>query len=422
MRYLIVNGEVLVDGRFVKKNVVIEDEVIVDVIENNPHDFDGEKIDATDKLVIPGLIDMHAHLREPGFEYKEDLESGLKAALHGGVTTVACMPNTRPAIDAPDVVHSLKKKAEKLNLARLEVMAAATKGREGKELTEMGKLAQAGAIGFSDDGDPIWNSHVMRRALDYAATFQLPVIDHCEEKELSMNGAMREGYYSNYYGIYGIPDVAESIVVARDIDLANLTGGWIHIAHVSTGKSLNHIRKGKGNKGKISAEVCIHHLLFTDKDLADYDPSKKINPPFSTEEDQEKLIEGLLDGTVDIIVTDHAPHASWEKEVEFQRAPSGIIGLETLLLELYELSIKRGIPLEKLVEKVTSVPASLFGLAKRGRIERNCLADVVIFNPAGETVLTDEYFQSKARNTPYLGKKLRGRIELVMCGGKIARF
>jgi len=311
-------------------------------------------------------IDMHAHLREPGYEYKEDLESGLKAALNGGITTVACMPNTRPSLDSPAAVHSLKEKAKVLSLARLEVIAAATKG-----------------------------------------SFHLPVIDHCEERALSRDGSMREGYYSNYYGI---------------LDLANLTAGWVHIAHVSTGKSVNHIRHGKGKRGKISAEVCIHHLLFTDKDLEDYDPAKKLNPPFPTKEDQEMLLEALMDGTIDIIVTDHAPHANWEKEVEFQRAPFGIIGLETLLLQLFKLSRKKTLAFEKLLEKVTSAPAKLFNLAGRGRIERHYYADLVLFDPMDDTTLTNSYFRSKARNTPYLGKTLQGKITQVMCGGKLVQI
>lgn len=422
MRYLIENGEVLIEGKFQRKNIVVDGEKITDIIENNPHDFNGKRIDAKGQLIIPGLIDMHAHLREPGYEYKEDLESGLKAALNGGITTVACMPNTRPSLDSPAAVHSLKEKAKVLSLARLEVIAAATKGREGKELTEMGTLAQAGAIGFSDDGDPIWDPHIMRRALEYASSFHLPVIDHCEERALSRDGSMREGYYSNYYGIYGIPDAAESVMVARDIDLANLTAGWVHIAHVSTGKSVNHIRHGKGKRGKISAEVCIHHLLFTDKDLEDYDPAKKLNPPFPTKEDQEMLIEALMDGTIDIIVTDHAPHANWEKEVEFQRAPFGIIGLETLLLQLFKLSRKKTLAFEKLLEKVTSAPAKLFNFAGRGRIERHYYADLVLFDPMDDTALTNSYFRSKARNTPYLGKTLQGKITQVMCGGKLVQI
>lgn len=364
--------------------------------------------------VLPGLTDTHAHLRDPGQLWREDIFSGTRAAAHGGITTVFAMPNTTPAIDNEQTVLYLKERVQNAS-SRVKIIGAITKGRKGEELSEMGRMARAGVIGFSDDGTFLADSSLARHAMEYASELELPIISHCEEPYLK-GGHMREGWYSTLYGMYSTSFAAESIAVAREIELSYLTKAHVHIAHVSTKRSVDLIRHAKSDGINVSCDVCVHHLLFKDEDLSDYDTSKKINPPFPTVEDQNELYRGIEDGTIDVIISDHAPYATYEKEVEFQSAPFGITGFETLLNELIMVS-RRGIKLEMLLSKVTSIPAKLYNL-NDGRIENDHPDNFVVFDPNDEWIPSDENILSKSRNTPFLGKKLFGKVLATFCNGK----
>ncbi len=364
--------------------------------------------------ILPGLIDTHTHLRDPGQLWREDVYSGTKAAAHGGITTVFAMPNTTPTIDTEQAVIYLKERAKEAS-ADVKIVGAITKGRQGKELSEMGRMARAGVVGFSDDGAFLNDSALARHAMEYAYELGLPIISHCEEQYLK-GGHMREGWYSTLYGVYPTPFAAESIAIAREIELSYLTKAHVHIAHISTKRSVELIRHAKADGINVTCDVCVHHLLFTDKDIEDYDTSKKINPPFPTEEDQKALYEGLEDGTIDAIITDHAPYAVHEKEVEFQAAPFGIIGFETLLNELFMVS-KRGIKIEKLLSLVTSKPAKLYGM-DGGTIESENPADFTVFDPNDEWIPSPQTLFSKSRNTPFLNKNLKGRVLATFHDGK----
>jgi len=373
-----------------------------------------KEMDLSGLWILPGLIDTHAHLRDPGQLWREDVFSGTRAAAHGGITTVFAMPNTTPAIDTEQAVLYLKNRAQRA-CVQVKIVGAITKGREGKELAEMGRMARAGVVGFSDDGAFLNDSSLARHAMEYACELGLPIISHCEERYLT-GGHMREGWYSTLYGIYPTPFAAESIAVAREIELSYLTNAHVHIAHVSTKRSVELIRHAKKDGINVTCDVCVHHLIFKDEDLGDYDTYKKINPPFPTKEDQEELYEGLEDGTIDAIISDHAPYAIHEKEVEFQSAPSGIIGFETLLNELLIVS-KRGIKMEKLLSKVTSQAASLYNL-NGGSIDNSTPEDFVVFDPNDEWIPSRQTLLSKSHNTPFLNQKLRGRVLATFHEGK----
>ncbi len=367
---------------------------------------EGKCINLGDLWILPGLVDTHAHFRDPGQTKREDLFSGAMAAFHGGITTVFAMPNTTPAVDNEAMVIYLKEKAKKTNLD-LKIVGAITKNREGKELSEMLRMARAGVVGFSDDGNFLDDSSLARHAMEYAHELGLPIISHCQDRYLG-NGHMREGWFSTLYGISGIPDVAESISVAREIELSYLTRAHVHIAHVSTKRAVSLIRQAKKDGINVTCDVCIHHLVFKDEDLYDYDTFKKINPPFPTIHDQIALYEGIEDDTIDAIITDHAPYLNEEKEVEFQSAPFGIIGFETLLNEII-IASNKGLKIEKLLRKVSSDPAKIYGL-KVGRIKEGLPANFVIFDPEKEWQVSRETLMSKSSNTPFLGKRLKGRV------------
>ncbi|HUT96541.1 MAG TPA: dihydroorotase [Dehalococcoidales bacterium] len=389
--------------------------------EATPPRNDYEVFDAKGLVVCPGLIDLHSHLRQPGYEEKETISSGTRAAARGGFTTVCCMPNTNPPLDNQTAVEYIKSTAATEGVIRVLPIGCISKGRKGKELAEMGELAAAGVIAFSDDGEPALNSYIMRQALDYSRAFGLPVTDHCEDTILTEGGQMNEGVVSAKLGLRGIPNAAEDIIVARDLALAQLTGGWIHIAHTTTEGAVELIRRAKEKGIKVTAEATPHHLTLTEERVIGYDTNAKVNPPLRTERDIEALIQGLNDNTIDIIATDHAPHTEGDKLCEFALAPFGISGLETALGSLMGLVHKKKLGLPTLIAKLTSEPARILG-GKGGGVGTLAIgapADVTVFDPDREWVVATKDFASKGKNTPLEGEKLKGRVIATIYQGKI---
>ncbi len=375
-------------------------------------------VDGTGKLLLPGLFDMHVHLREPGFEYKEDIESGSKAAVAGGFVSIACMPNTKPVNDSRSVTEFIQHRAAEVGLCRVYPIAAMTKGREGASLAPMAELSEVGVRAVSDDGDAVADAGLMRRVLEYADTFGMVAIQHCEDKNLSRSAPMNEGVSSAKAGLAGQPAAAETTILARDLYLCKLTGARYHAAHISTAESVELIRRAKAEGLAVTAEVTIHHLTFTDDVCLSYDTNTKVNPPFRRPEDVVALRAGLEDGTIDAVVTDHAPHTSIEKELEYDYASFGILGLETALPLGLELVRKGLVRLERLVEAWTIGPASVLGLDWKGLVE-GAQADMVLVDEAMEWTVEPSNLQSKSSNTPLLGKKVQGRAVLTLVGGNV---
>jgi dihydroorotase len=395
----------------------IEADIRIETLEKREEEV--RVIDAEGKLVVPGLIDMHVHLREPGQEAKETIYTGTRAAARGGFTAVACMPNTEPAIDAKATVELVKAIAVREGITRVYPVGAITKGRQGLELCEYGDLKEGGAIALSDDGSGIMKSDVMRRALEYSKTFDLPIICHCEDKDLAGNGVMHEGYWSVVLGLPGIPALAEELMVARDIELADLTKARIHLAHISTKGSVELIRQAKLKGVKVTAEAAPHHLVLTDEAVKEYDTNAKVNPPLRTEEDTKALIQGLQDGTIDLIATDHAPHTQEEKNQEYQYAPFGLAGLETALGLAVTALVEPGyLSWEQLVEKMSVNPAKVLGLAG-GLIAVNHPADITIIDPKADWTVDKNKFVSRGKNTPFDGWQLVGKAQATIVAGKL---
>lgn len=380
----------------------------------------GAEVLSADKLIVcPGFIDLHCHLREPGFEDKETIATGTLAAARGGFTTVCAMPNTSPPLDSEAVVKSVREKAEAAGPVRVLVIGCVSRGRKGEVLAEMGELASAGAIAFSDDGNTV-SSHLMRPALEYSLALGLPVIDHCEDTALSADGQMNEGIIATRLGLKGIPAAAEEAIVARDLSLAQLTGGRLHIAHVSTAGSVALIRHAQEKGIKVTAEVTPHHLTLTDEAVIGYNTSAKVNPPLRTARDIEALIQGLKDGTISAIATDHAPHTVTDKLCEFALAPSGISGLETALGSLMVLVHSGALNLITLLGKLTGGPAKIIGRdGELGTLATGASADVTIFNPDLEWLVDTGAFASKGKNTPLAGVTLKGKVVATIAQGQL---
>jgi dihydroorotase len=418
---LIKNGRVIDPANKIDKitNVFIENGKIKSVGKNLPKA--DKTIDAKGLIVTPGLIDMHVHLREPGKEDEETIASGSAAAINGGFTSVACMPNTDPAIDNEASAEFVYLQAKRAGGANVFPIGAVTKNRKGEELSEMGQLFRGGAVGFSDDGEPVKSAEVMRRALEYSKMFDKPIIDHCEDLDLVRDGMMNEGNVSISLGLIGMPAVSEEIIVYRDIALAKLTGGKLHINHISTNKAVELVRQAKKEGIKITSEVTPHHLILTDDYIktSAFNTNYKVNPPLRTKSDMQALREGLADGTIDAIASDHAPHSEEEKDVEFNIAPFGIIGMESLLgIILTELVAKNVISINRFVSSLTINPARILGIPK-GTLSVGADADITIIDPNKEWVIDPTQFKSKSRNCPFAGWKVKGKAVKVIVAGQI---
>jgi dihydroorotase len=421
MNILVKNGHIIdpahkVDG---KLDLLIADGKIAKLGKPGSLPTSGaEVIDASGKLVVPGLIDMHVHLREPGYEYKETIATGTAAAKAGGFTAVCCMPNTNPVNDSRSVTEFILSQAANEALARVFPIGAITKGSKGEELAEMGELHEAGCKGISDDGKPVMSAAIMRRAMEYSRIFDIAVISHCEDASLAAKGVMNEGFVSTELGLRGIPNAAEDVMTARDIELAELTGARLHICHVSTAGSVRMIREAKQRGVKVTAETCPHYFTLTDETVRGYHTMAKMNPPLRTADDVAAIRLGLKDGTLDVIATDHAPHAIDEKSVEFDAAPFGIVGLETsvgLTLKLVQEGI---LSMADLITRMSMTPARIMK-SGGGTLSVGAVADITIIDANMDWTVKAAEFRSRSRNTPFEGWKLKGKAVRTIVGGRI---
>lgn len=427
---LIVGGRVLDPSRGVDQmgDLLLRDRKVVGVVGREcPAPAGGERFDASGLVVSAGFVDIHTHLRQPGQEHKETIASGTRSAARGGFTTICCMANTSPPVDSRGLVEQVKSIAEAEGVVRVLPLGGMTKGLAGRELTEMAELAEAGVVAYSDDGIPVGSSRIMRHALEYSRAFDRPIMPHCDDPELMEGAAMNEGPVAAKLGLRGMPAAGEEAMVARDIALCELTGGRLHICHVSTEGAADQIRRGKARGIRVTGEASPHHLSITDEWVAGvrwdgegvpYDTNTKMNPPLRSERDRRSLIAALKDGTLDAIATDHAPHATVDKLCEFDQAAFGIVGFETALGVMGRLVEAGELDLPLVVEKLTSGPARVFGLPY-GTLAPGAVADVVVFDPSRRWRVDPADFASKGRNTPYVGQTLVGWVIATFYGGKL---
>ncbi|MBI4161825.1 MAG: dihydroorotase [Acidobacteria bacterium] len=420
MRLLLKGGHLVdpargVDGR---RDLLIENGRILGV-EDTLVDREAQVVDCSGLIVAPGFIDMHVHLREPGREDSETIETGRQAAAAGGFTSIACMPNTHPPNDNASVTEYIRRQAARSPGPNVFPIGCVSRGRAGEELAEIGDMVRSGVVAVSDDGDPVASARLLRQALEYSRMFDLPVIDHCEERELAGTGVMNEGFTATRLGLQGMPAAAEEVQVYRDAALARYVGGRVHIAHVSAGGSLAAIRAARREGCRITCEVAPHHFTLTEEAVEGFDPNTKMKPPLRSEADRQAILEGLRDGTVDVIASDHAPHNRLDKEVEFDAAAFGVAGLETAVsLALDRLLAPRIVDLERLVRLFSPNPARILNLAK-GRLAPGDDADVTVLDLRREIEVSADRFRSKGRNSPFLGWKLRGAPAMTIVGGRI---
>jgi len=400
-------------------DVLLRDGVVVDIGTGLGDPDDAHVIDAAGMVVCPGLIDLHVHLREPGQEHKETIATGARAAAAGGFTAVCAMPNTDPPTDDPAAVGFVRAQGLRAASARVYPTGAVSIGQKGERLTEIGEMIDAGAVAITDDGRPVPTAGLMRLALEYARTFDIPVASHCEDMSLSRGGSMNEGMISTRMGLIGIPNAAEDVCIARDLLLAELTGGRLHIQHVTTADGVAMIRAAKERGIAVTAEATPHHFTLTDEAVESYRTNAKVNPPLRTAVDRDAVIEGVRDGTLDVIATDHAPHHYDEKEQAFDDAPFGLVGLETALgLALTELVAKNVVDLPTLITRMSTQPARAFKLPG-GSLARDAVADVTVFDPDWEWTVEPGKLRSKSRNTPFTGRVLRGRAVYTIVDGRV---
>ncbi|MHB8846775.1 MAG: dihydroorotase [Nitrospirota bacterium] len=419
MNILIKNGHIIDPTNKVdeKLDLLVADGKIVKLGKPGSIPANGAEVfDATGKLVVPGLIDLHVHLREPGYEYKETVATGTAAAQAGGFTAVCCMPNTSPVNDNRSVTELILSQAAK-GSSRVFPIGAITKGSKGEELAEMGELHEAGCVGISDDGRPVMSAAVMRRAMEYSRVFDIAVVSHCEDASLAAKGVMNEGFVATELGLRGIPNAAEDVMTGRDIALAELTGARLHICHVSTAGAVRLIREAKQHGVRVTAETCPHYFTLTDEAVRGYNTMAKMNPPLRTAEDVAAIKQGLKDGTLDVIATDHAPHGMDEKSVEFDAAPFGIVGLETALGLSLKLAAEGVLTMPDLIARMSTAPGRI--IKKGGTLTIGAAADITIIDPNIEWTVKAAEFRSKSRNTPFDGWKLKGRAVKTIVGGKI---
>lgn len=419
MKQIIKNGFVINPAKGIagKMDILINYGVIERVAENI-NDYDAKIIDASGMTVAPGIVDLHVHFREPGYEHKEDINSGSRAAAKGGVTTVLCMPNTNPPVDNAALVEYVINRGKRAGLVNVLTTACITKGQQGKELTEMAELKDSGATAFSDDGRPVGSSAIMRRALEYSKMLDVPIMSHSEDLELVGGGSMNEGYMSTFLGLGGIPKSAESAAVSRDILLAEEVGARLHICHVSTKNSIEAVRAAKARGAKITAETAPHYFTLTDKACDGFNTNAKMNPPLRDEEDREAVIAALCDGTIDSIATDHAPHHIDDKRIEFEKAANGIVGLETSLALGVTYLVRTGrMDMLTLMQRMSTTPAQIIG-SDRGTLNIGAPADIVIFDADEEFTVDVNEFETKGKNSPYGGYKLFGKVHRTITGGR----
>jgi dihydroorotase len=423
-KILFKNGEVVNTARNTvdKADVLVENGLIIDVAPSiESRDF--EIVDCRGLLLVPGLVDMHAHLREPGEEYKEDIRTGTTAAIHGGFVAVLSMPNTNPPSDTRSVVEYIVRRSKEEEKADVLPCGAITKGRKGEELAELGDMMEGGAVAFSDDGNWVQSSGVMRRALEYTKFFGGIIISHPEDKTLTYRGLANESPLTIKLGLRGMPVEAETIAIFRDIELVRLTRGRLHLAHVSAKESINLIKRAKEAGLNVTAEVTPHHLVFDEEVLISYDPNYKVNPPLRTREDREAILSALKEGIIDVVATDHAPHADFEKMDEFNAAPFGMIWLDFAFSVLYNELVRSGkMDLPALAKVMSTKPAELLGLKGLGAISKGYRASFFAYNPNVEIIVNREFLKSRAFNTPLYGKTLKGRVEWALKDGRIYRF